>query len=62
MEILSKFASFIFISIVIQFGIATVLILFGKGKKPSIDEGGLDFSGLLLDYSNLSQLQTFSAK
>ena len=62
MEILSKFASFIFISIVIQFAIATVLILFGKGKKPCVDEGSLDFSELLLDYGNLPQLQFFTAR
>jgi len=61
-EILLKIVSFIFISIVIQFGIATVLILFGKGKKPSTDEGSLDFSELFLDYSNLPQLQTFTAR
>ncbi|MBI9045476.1 MAG: alpha/beta fold hydrolase [Anaerolineaceae bacterium] len=62
MEILSKFASFIFISIVIQFAIATVLILFGKGKKPCVDEGSLDFSELFLDYGNLPQLQFFTAR
>ena len=62
MEILLKIINFIFISIVIQFGIATGLILFGKGKKPSTDDGNLDFSELFLDYSNLPQLQTFTAR
>jgi len=62
LEILLKILSFIFISIVIQFSIATVLILFGKGKKPSIDEGGINFSELFLDYSNLPKLQTFMAR
>ena len=62
MEILYKILSFIFISIVIQFSIATVLILFGKGKKPTLDEGGLAFNELFFDYTNLPQLQTFSAR
>ena len=62
MEILLKFASFIFISIVIQFAISTILILFGKSKKPSVDEGSLDFSELFFDYSNLPQLQFFTAR
>lgn len=62
MEILLKILSFIVISIVIQFSIATVLILFGKGKKPTSDEGGLDFGELFFDYTNLLQLQTFTAR
>ncbi len=62
MEILSKILSFIVISIVIQFSIATVLVLFGKGKKPTSGEDGLDFSELFFDYTNLPQLQTFTAR
>jgi len=62
LEILLKIASFIIISILIQFCIATVLILFGKGNKPRSDEGSLDFSELFLDYSKLPQLQTFTAR
>jgi len=62
MEILYKILSFIFISIVIQFSIATVLILFGKGKKPTLDECRLAFNELFFDYTNLPQLQTFSAR
>ncbi len=62
MEILLKILSFIVISIVIQFSIATVLILFGKGKKPTSENGGLDFSELFFDYTNLSELQTFTAR
>ena len=57
-----KILNFIFISVLIQFSIATVLILFGKGKKPTSDEGGLDFSELFFDYTNLPQLQTFTAR
>ncbi len=62
MDVLLKVVSFIFISIVIQFGIATLLILFGKGKKPDLDEGSLDFSELFMDYSNLPQMQNFTAR
>ncbi len=62
MEILLKILNFIFISIVIQFGIATALILFGKGKKPQTDQEGLNFSELFFDYSNLPKLQPFTAR
>jgi non-heme chloroperoxidase len=63
MEILiKKIISFIVISIAIQFSIATILILFGKGKKPTSENGGLDFSELSFDYTNLSELQTFTAR
>lgn len=61
MEILLKILSFIVISIVIQFSIATVLILFGKGKKRTSEDGGLNFSELFFDYTNLPELQTFTA-
>ncbi len=62
MEIFLKILNFIVISIVIQFSIATVLILFGKGKKPTSEDGGLDFSELFFEYTNLSELQTFTAR
>jgi non-heme chloroperoxidase len=62
MEILLKILNFIAISILIQFIIATVLILVGKAKKPISDEGGLDFSELFFDYANLPQLQFFTAR
>jgi len=40
-----------------------VLIVFGRSKKkPSADEGGLVFNELFFDYSNLPQLQTFTAR
>ncbi len=39
MEIFLKILNFIIISVVIQFSIAFVLILFGKGKTPTPDEG-----------------------
>jgi len=47
---------------VIQFSIAFVLILFGKGKTPTPDEGGLTFDELFLDYTNLPPLQTFAVR
>ena len=57
-----KILNFIFISVLIQFSIATVLILFGKGKKPAPEEGGLAFNELFFDYTNLPQLHTFAAR
>ncbi len=62
MEILLKILNFIAISIGIQIGIAAVLIIFGKGKKPASDEGGLNFNELFFDYKDLPQLKTFTAR
>ena len=62
MEIVLKVLNFILISIVIQFSIAAVLILFGKAKQPGSDEGSLDFSELFFDYSNLPKLRFFTAR
>jgi len=62
MEMFLKILYFIFISVLIQFSIATVLILFGKGKKPTPDEGGLAFNELFFDYTNLPQLHTFETR
>ena len=61
-EIFLKILNFLVISVLIQFSIATVLILFGKGKKSTPDEGGLDFSELFFEYTNVPELQTFTAK
>jgi len=61
-EIFLKILNFLVISVLIQCSIATVLILFGKGKKSTPDEGGLEFSELFFDYTNLPELQTFTAK
>jgi non-heme chloroperoxidase len=61
-EIFLKILNFIFISVLIQFSIATVLILFGKGRKPTPDEGGLAFDELFVDYTNLPQMRTFAAR
>jgi len=57
-----KILNFIFISALIQFSIATFLILFGKGKKPTPDEGTLDFNELFIDYKNMPPLHTFAAR
>jgi len=62
MEIFLKILYFLFISVVIQLSIATVLIIFGKGKKPTSDEGSLAFNELFLDYTNMPKLQTFTAR
>ncbi len=61
-EILLQVFKFIFISIVIQCSIATVLILFGKGRKLTSDDGGLAFNELFFDYSIMPPLHTFSAR
>jgi non-heme chloroperoxidase len=61
-EIFLNILHFIFISVVIQFSIATALILFGKGNKPTPDESGLAFNELFFDYTNLPQLHTFCAR
>jgi non-heme chloroperoxidase len=62
MEIFLNILHFILISVVIQFSIAIALILFGKGKKPNLDESGIAFNELFCDYTNLPQLNTFCAR
>jgi len=62
METFLKIINFIFISLVIQLTIATVLIIFGKSKLPDSPDSGLVFDELFLDYSTLPQLQTFIAR
>ncbi len=54
--------NFLFFSVVIYFGIAAVLILGGKRKKPTPDEGGPAFNELFIDYTNVPQLKTFAAR
>lgn len=53
---------FIFISVVIYFGIASVLIIIGKPKNPHQAQRGLSFDELHFDYSSLPTLQRFSAR
>ena len=47
---------------VIYLGIAAVLILTGKPKKPDLAQHGLAFDELFFDYSNLPELQSFTAR
>jgi len=46
----------------IQCSIATVLIIFGKGRKANLEESSLDFSELFFNYSNIPSLQAFAAR
>lgn len=62
MKVFLMIINFIIISVVIQFSIATVLILFGKGKASTPDESSLNFNELFFDYANLPTLQTFAAR
>lgn len=57
-----KVLNFIFISALIQLSIATMLILFGKGKKPTPGEGSLAFNELFFDYKELPPMHTFAAR
>ena len=50
------------ISVVIYFGIATVLILVGKRKKPTSFDGKLAFNELFFDYTTLPELKRFAAR
>jgi non-heme chloroperoxidase len=61
-EISLQILRFLVISVVIQCSIATVLILFGKGKKPTQDDSGLGFNELFFDYTSLPPLHTFAAR
>jgi non-heme chloroperoxidase len=53
---------FLILSAVIYFSIATVLILVGKRKTASPDEGGLAFNELFFDYASLPELKSFIAR
>jgi non-heme chloroperoxidase len=65
-EIISKIFKFVFtfvlISAAIYFGIAVLLILTGKPKKPDPAQRGLAFDELFFDYSSLPKLQGFTAR
>ena len=52
----------VLISVVIYFGIATVLILGGKRKKPTSYDGNLAFNELFFDYTTLPELKSFTAR
>jgi non-heme chloroperoxidase len=57
-----KIFIFVFSSVVIYFGIASVLIVFGKSKNPHQAQRGPTFNELRFDYSSLPTLQRFSAR
>ena len=61
-EWFSWILKFLILSAVIYFSIATVLILVGKRKTPSSDEGGLAFNELFFDYASLPELKSFTAR
>lgn len=61
-SVIIQIAKFVIISVVIQIGIATVLIIFGKGRKSVFEEGGLAFHELFFDYSNIPSLKAFDAR
>ena len=61
-EIILKILEFILTSAVIFFLIAFVAILLGRPKKIPRDQGGPDFSKLLIDYSGVPELQSFTAR
>ena len=54
--------TFVIISAVIYFGIAAVLILTGKPKKPDPAQRGPAFDELFFDYSSLPELKSFNAR
>lgn len=57
-----KIISFIFISVVIQLSIASLLTLSVIKKGSSLDGKGLNFSELVLDYSKLPKLSQINAR
>ena len=65
-KIISKVFKFVFtfvlISAAIYFGIAAVLILMGKPKKPAQAQRGMAFNELFFNYSSLPKLQSFAAR
>ena len=59
--VLSIFIS-VLISVVVYFGIAALLILSGKPKKPISEQSGLAFKELVFDYNGLPSLKNFIAR
>jgi len=57
-----KIFIFVFTSVVIYFGIASVLMIVGKHKNPYQAQRGPTFNELRFDYSSLPTLQRFSAR
>ena len=59
---LPKIFTFLIISALIYFGIAAVLIFFGKPKKFAQVQRGIAFNELFFDYSSLPKLNRFIAR
>jgi non-heme chloroperoxidase len=53
---------FVLISVAFYFGIAALFILSGRPEKPTLERGGLAFRELFIDYKDLPELKTFSAR
>ena len=50
------------VSIIIYFGIASIMIATGRPDMSTADQTNLDFKQLYLDYSSLPELQSFNAR
>jgi alpha-beta hydrolase superfamily lysophospholipase len=61
-KMLPKIFTFFIISALIYFGIAAMLIFFGKPKKFAQVQRGIAFNELFFDYSNLPKLDRFLAR
>jgi non-heme chloroperoxidase len=61
-KIISKVFTFVLISAVIYFGIASALILTGKPKEPDVGQRGPAFDELFIDYSSLPELKSLTAR
>jgi len=61
-KLLSRISIFLIISIMNYFIIASVLILIGKPKKPSLEPTNLSFTDLFIDYSDLPKLENYTAR
>ena len=61
-EVLKFIFTFVLISVVVFFGLATVLILMGKSKEVDMAQRALAFDELFFDYSSLPELKCFTAR
>jgi len=61
-KITSSILIFVLISVVIYLRIAVFLIMSGKPKKPTSGQNNLAFRELFIDYKNMPQLKTFTAR
>lgn len=61
-KITSSILIFVLVSAVIYLGIAAFFIMSGKPKKPTSGRNNLAFRELFIDYKNMPQLKTFTAR